>query len=168
MYRMQTTLLSVLAITLLGIGCASGPRPMVWDRLPFPKDSNWTGLKGEPAIIDGDALVLQGQDVRTSRIYQLPLTVDFDFEVVKGAVPDGGFLLTFAPTNSPADVDLSRFTTLGISYQSPKAASVGSSGALLIFVKDAPSPVETVWGRFPSLAKRGGFITFTSKREPMG
>ena len=157
MHRTQATLLGILVITLLGVGCASGPRQIAWDRLPFPKDSNWTGSKGEPATIEGDAMVLQGQDVRTSRIYQLPLTVDFDFEVVKGAVPDGGFLLTFAPTNSPADVDLHRSTILGISYQSPTAASVASSGALLLYVKDSSSPARAVWGPVPFTCEEGRF-----------
>lgn len=157
MHRTPTTFLGVLVITLLGIGCASGPRPIAWDRLPFPKNSGWTGSKGEPAIIEGDAMVLQGQEVRTSRIYQLPLTIDFDFEVAKGAVPDGGFLLKFAPTNSLTDVDLPRSTILCVSYQSPTAASVDSSGALLIFVKDGPSPVKTVWGPVPFTCEEGRF-----------
>ena len=157
MHRTQTTFLGVLVITLFGIGCASGPRPIAWDRLPFPKDSSWIGSKGEPAIIEGDAMVLQGQEVRTSRIYQLPLTIDFDFEVAKGAVPDGGFLLKFAPTDSPADVDLPRSTVLCISYRSPTTASVESSGALLIFVKDGPSPVKTAWGPVPFTCEEGRF-----------
>jgi hypothetical protein len=157
MHRTQATLLGVLVITLFGIGCASGPRPIVWDRLPFPKDSDWPGSKGEPAIIEGDALALQGQDVRTTRIYQLPLTVDFDVEVAKGAVPDGGFQLMFAPTNSPPDVDLARFIILCISYQSPTAASVGSSGALLVYVKDGPSPARIVQGPVPFTCEEGQF-----------
>ena len=156
-FRAQATLLSVLVITLLGIGCASGPRPIAWDRLPFPKDSNWGGSQGAPAITEGDAMVLQGQDVRTSRIYQLPSTIDFDFEIAKGAVPDGGLLFEFAPTNSPTDIDLPRLTTLGISYQSPTAASVESSGALLVYVKDSSAPARPVWGPVPFTCEEGRF-----------
>ncbi len=137
------------------MGCASGPRPIAWDRLPFPKDSGWTGSKGEPAIIEGDAMVLQGQDVRTRRIYQLPLTVDFEFEITKGAVPDGGLLLKFAPTNSLAGVELLRSTIICISYQSPSAASVASSGALLVYVKDSALPARAVWGPVPFTCEEG-------------
>jgi hypothetical protein len=157
MHRTQATLLGVLVITLLGIGCASGPRPIAWDRLPFPKDSNWGGSKGEPAITEGNAMVLRGQAVRTGRTYQLPVTVDFDFEVAAGAVPDGGFLLTFAPANSPTDIDLLMETVVGISYQSPTAASVGSSGALLVYVKDSSSPARITWGPVPFTCEEGRF-----------
>ena len=157
MHRTSPAFLGVLLITLLGIGCASGPRPVAWDRLPFPKDSGWVGSKGEPAIIEGDAMVLQGQDVRTRRIYQLPLTIDFDFEVAKRPVPDGGFLLEFAPTNSLADSELPLATIICISYQSPTAASVNSSGALLIYVKDDSSPARVVWGPVPFTCEEGRF-----------
>ncbi len=158
-------------ITLLGAGCASGPsprrsgyeggsRPIAWDRLPFPKDSDWPGSKGEPATIEADTLVLQGQQVRANRTYQLPLTIDFDVEVAKGAVPDGGFLFEFAPTNSPADVNLPLGTTLGLSYRTPTAASVGSSGALLVYVKDSPAPARAVWGPVPFACEEGQFHHF--------
>lgn len=155
MHRTWATLPGLLTITLLGIGCASGPHPIVWNQLPFPKDSGWTGQKGVPASTEGDALVLNGQDVRTSGIYQLPVTIDFDFEVAKGAVPDGGFLLTFAPTNSPTDAELLSATILCISYRSPTAESVGSSGALLAYVKDSASPARVVWGPIPYTCDEG-------------
>jgi hypothetical protein len=146
-----------MAIMLLGIGCASGPRPVVWDRLPFPKDSGWNGSKGAPAIVEGDAMVLLGQDVRTSGAHQLPLTVDFDFEVAKGAPSDGGFLLKFAPTNSPTDAELLQAIIVCISYQSPTAASVGSSGALLVYVKDSAAPARAVWGPVAFACEEGHF-----------
>jgi hypothetical protein len=149
MYRAQATLTGLLLITLLGIGCAGGPHPIVWNQLPFPKDSDWPGSKGAPATTDGDAMVLQGQRVRTSQIYQLPLTIDFDFKVAKGAVPDGGFFIEFAPTNSLPDVDLPLSTMICISYQSPTTASVKSSAALLVYVKDDPSRARSVLGPVP-------------------
>ncbi len=155
MNRTQPTLLGFLAVMLLSIGCASGPRPIAWDKLPFPKDSDWPGSKGAPATIEGDALVLQGQEVRADRIYQLPLTVDFDFEIAKGAVPDGGLLLQFAPTNSSADVGLTQSTVVCISYQSPTAASIGSSSALLVFVKEGSSHARPVWGPVPFTCEEG-------------
>ena len=100
-------------------------------------------------------MVLQGQDVRTSRIYQLPLTIDFDFEVAKGAVPDGGFLLKFAPTNSLPDAELPLSTIICISYQSPTAVSLHSSGALLLYEKTGPSPAKAVWGPVPFSCEEG-------------
>jgi hypothetical protein len=157
MYRTQATFLGFLAITLLGSGCASGPHPIVWDRLPFPKDSDWPGSKGAPAVIEGDAMVLQGQEIRADRIYQLPLTLDFDFEVAKGAVRDGGLLLQFAPANSPADTSLTRSTVVCVSYQSPTAASIGSSSALLVFVKEGSSRARIVWGPVPFTCEEGRF-----------
>jgi len=160
MNRTQPTLLGVLLVTLFGIGCASGPHPIVWDRLPFPKDSNWGGSHGEPVTIEGDAMVFPGQDARTSGTYQLPLTIDFDLEIAKGAVPDGGFLLKFAPTNSPTDVNLPRMTVIALSYQSPTAASVGSSGALLVYVKDSSAPARAVWGPIPFTCEEGRFYHF--------
>jgi len=157
MHRTQTTLLSILAITLLGIGCASGPRPIAWDRLPFPKDSDWGGSHGEPVTIEGDAMVFPGQDARTSGTYRLPLTIDFDLEIAKGGVSDGGFLIKFAPTNSPTDVDLPLTTVICLSYRSPVTASVGSSGALSIYVKDSPARARVAWGPVPFACEEGRF-----------
>jgi hypothetical protein len=157
MDRAQATLMGLLAVTLFGIGCASGPRPVVWDQLPFPKDSDWPGSKGEPAVMDGNAMVLQGQEVRTRGIYQLPLAIDFDFEIAKGSVPDGGFLFKFAPTNAPTDVDLPQSTIICISYQSPLTASVKSSGALSVFVSDGSSHARSVWGPVPLICEEGQF-----------
>jgi len=160
MHRTSPAVLGSLLIALLGVGCASAPRPIVWDRLPVPTDSGWAGSMGAPTITDGDAMVLQGQDVRTSRSYQCPLTIDFDFEVAKGSVRDGGLLLKFAPTNSLPDVELRQATIICTSYTSPTAASVGSSGALLVYVKDSSAPARAVWGPVPVTCEEGHFYHF--------
>jgi hypothetical protein len=95
--------------------------------------------------------------VRTDQIYHLPLTIDFDFRVAKGAVPDGGLFLEFAPTNSPTDVSLPRSTIICVSYRSSIAESIGSSAALLVYVKDGPSRPRIVSGPIPFTCEEGQF-----------
>ncbi|HXI84942.1 MAG TPA: hypothetical protein VNL17_12720 [Verrucomicrobiae bacterium] len=116
MYRTQATLLGVLVITLLGIGCATGPRPIAWDRLPFPKDSDWHGPRGEPAVMGQGDVLLHGQDVRTQRAYAAPVTIECDVMLESRTASDGSFDLYFLPTGQPLDVIPRQLTKFRIIY----------------------------------------------------
>jgi hypothetical protein len=116
MQHTPATLLGVLVIMLLGIGCASGSRPMVWDRLPFPKDSNWQASKGEPAVMGQGDLLLHGQDVRTQRAYVAPVTIECDVVLEGRTASDGSFDLYFLPTDQPLDAVPHQLTKFRIIY----------------------------------------------------
>ncbi len=116
MHRTQATLLSILAVALLGIGCASGPRPVAWDRLPFPKDSDWHGSRGEPAAMGQGDLLLDGQDVRTQRAYVAPVTIECDVVLEGRTANDGSFDIYFLPTGQSLDVVPRQLTKFRIIY----------------------------------------------------
>jgi hypothetical protein len=116
MHRTPSTLLAVLLITLLGIGCASGPRPIAWDVLPFPKDSNWQASKGEPPVMGQGDLLLHGQDVRTQRAYVAPVAIECDVVLESRTASDGSFDLYFLPTGQSLDAVLHQLTKFRIIY----------------------------------------------------
>jgi hypothetical protein len=92
--------LVAIFLTLIA-GCASGLRAIVWDPLPFPKDSDWAGPKGATAMLAGKELVLQGQDVRTRSLYQAPLTIECDVELEARTASDGAFAIKFVASGEP-------------------------------------------------------------------
>lgn len=116
MHRSQAPLLQLLVFVLFGIGCASGPRPITWDRLPFPKDSNWGGAKGEPAVMGQDGLLLHGQDVRTEQVYSPPVIIECDVTLESRTANDGSFDLYFLPTGQPFDAIPHQLTKFRIIY----------------------------------------------------
>src|SRR5262245_59580508 len=116
MNRAHMTHLALLGIALLLVGCASGPRAVVWDRLPFPKDSNWPSSRGEPTMMAEDGLLLQGQDVRTRRAYAAPVTVECDVALESRSASDGSFDLYFLPAGQPLDVTPGQLTKFRIIY----------------------------------------------------
>ena len=116
MHRTPMTFLGVLVITLLGIGCAGGPRSIVWDALPFPKDSDWQASKGEPAVMGQGELLLHGQDVRTQRTYVAPVVIECDVVLESRTANDGSFDLYFLPTGQPLDAIPHQLTKFRIIY----------------------------------------------------
>ncbi len=140
----MTAILSVLTI-----GCASGSRsrPLVWDRLPFPKDSDWPGPKGTPATLTSNALVLQGQDVRTKSVYSAPLTVECNVELEVRATSDGSFAIKFIPSGEPADSDPRQIVAFRMIYRNPGAYS-GKDG-LVIERRSGSLRGDMPWGEEP-------------------
>jgi len=152
MHRTQATLLSVLVITLLGMGCASGPRPIAWDRLPFPKDSDWPGPKGAPATIGQGELVLQAQDVRTHRSYSAPLTVECEAHPDNTNAPNTWLQLKFVPVGEPADAEPKQLTTVVVGNR--KAPPSGDQAVVFITRRTGPSSKE-IWGEQAFAVKMG-------------
>ena len=116
MNRAHTMYLALLGMTLMLVGCATGPRVVVWDRVPFPKDSDWPGSRGEPATMGKNDLQLQGQDVRTQRAYAPPVTIECDVVLESRSASDGSFDLYFLPTGQPLDVIPRQLTKFRIIY----------------------------------------------------
>jgi hypothetical protein len=115
MHRTPATLLA-LVITLSAIGCASRPRSIAWDTLPFPKDSDWHGAKGEPPVMAQGDLLLHGQDVRTQNTYTPPVTIECDVVLESRAASDGSFDLDFLATGQPLDTVPRQLTKFRIIY----------------------------------------------------
>lgn len=146
MRQIHVMTLALIATLLLGTGCAtqSRPRPVAWDLLPFPGNSDWGGPKGEPATMSGGDLILRGQRVRTTRSYFAPLTVDCQVELEGRRASDGSFDVEFVPVGSPLNISSANGRVFRMIYRNPGAYS--GKDALVFVARDAGSPDKTVWG----------------------
>ncbi|HVM60393.1 MAG TPA: hypothetical protein VMV72_05935 [Verrucomicrobiae bacterium] len=106
--------LGFLAMVLWNGGCVSGPRPIVWEQLPFPKDSDWPGSKGAPAAVAQDELILQAQEVRTTEEHSVPLVIQCAAYPDLTNAPHSWLLIKFVPVGQPLDTEPDRLTTLAI------------------------------------------------------
>ena len=134
----------LLALFLLGTGCATtGSRPLAWDALPFPRDSDWPGPKGLPAHIEDGDLILQGRQVRTQSTYSVPLTIECEFLLEARSGTDGALEIRLVPIDQPADSNLTQTLYLALSYQPSGEASVAIESC------NGSIRAETLWGRKP-------------------
>ena len=129
---------------LLGTGCATtGSRPLAWDALPFPRDSDWPGPKGLPAHIEDGDLILQGRQARTRSTYSVPLTIECEFLLEARSGTDGALEIRLVPIDQPADSNLTQTLYLALSYQPSGEASVAIESC------NGSIRAETLWGRKP-------------------
>jgi hypothetical protein len=138
---------AILAVSAIGCTSGSRSRPLAWDPLSFPNDSDWPGPKGGPAKLAGNALVLQGQDVRTKGLYGAPLTVEYDVELEARATSDGSFEVKFIPSGEPAESEPHQMVKFRMIFRNPGAYS-GKDG-LAIERRSGSLRGDTVWGEEP-------------------
>ena len=148
MHRVPTTFLTLLAVTLLGTGCAtSGPRPLAWDVLPFARDSDWPAWNGLAASLEGGDLILQGHSVRTHEAYSSPLTIECVVELEGRVGNDGLFGVGFVPTGQPGDTGPVNHRFLQIAY---RGAGVSDGRDSLAFLARDNNVRDTIlWGEEP-------------------
>ncbi len=91
---------------------AAGSRPLVtsrpadayWEVLPFPRDSDWPGRRGEPSVVATGELVLQGQPIRFNRVLSAPVAIECDVQLEQRAANDGSLDLHFIPGGMAKDI----------------------------------------------------------------
>src|SRR5207302_11403024 len=71
-----------------------------WEVLPFPKNSDWPGPRGEPARIEADELVLRGYPVRTRQSYSTVLSFECEVTLEQLAASDGWVVIYFMPEDA--------------------------------------------------------------------
>jgi hypothetical protein len=76
-----------------------------WVVLPFPKNSNWGGFKGAPAVVENGMLVLNGQPVRTESVFKAPTVVTLEVELDAFKANDGCFYIVFEPSDTPEGME---------------------------------------------------------------
>jgi hypothetical protein len=141
----------IAAATLLACaaGCATAPRQrpvaVVWDVLPFPKDSDWPGPKGAAASLEKSDLVLQGRPVRTVKTYSVPLTVECEVFLEVHSATDGGLHVRFVPPGEPADANLLNSVDVLTGYRNHDA----TRQALSIQRLDSSIRGKILWGEQP-------------------
>ncbi|HUI07748.1 MAG TPA: hypothetical protein VL486_12165 [Verrucomicrobiae bacterium] len=154
MHRAYSALLGVLVIGLMGTGCATTRnRPLTWDRLPFPRDSDWAGPQGSPARVEDGDLILQGQKVRTHGIYSAPLVIDCVVELEERTAPDGWWGVEFVPVKSPRDSGPREFCRFRMIYRNPSANS--GHDCLVMEESGGTSGVKQLWGEVPVTLSAG-------------
>ena len=143
---------AVFCLSLLG--CASGPhsRPLAWDPVPFPKNSDWPGPKGNPAEIANGTLVLQGQGVRTTKTYGAPVTVACDVKLESRTANDGSFDVCFLPPEEPLDAEAGRMICFRIIYSN--TGEYGSVDRLEIDERDGDKR-SVLWTKAASKVEAG-------------
>jgi hypothetical protein len=138
------TLGLLLGLIVLGTGCATtGPRPLAWDALPFPRNSDWPGPKGLPAHIEDGDLILQGREARTRSAYSVPLTIECEFLLEARSGTDGGLAIRLIPPDQPADLNITQTLYLVLSYR-PSGEAIAEIQSC-----NASSTAKTLWGGKP-------------------
>ena len=138
------TLGLLLALVLLSTGCAmTGTRPLAWDALPFPRNSDWGGPKGLRAQIENGDLILQGREVRTQSAYSIPLTIECEFLLEERVGTDGGIAIRLIPPDQPADLNVTQTLYLVLSYRPSGEAMAAIQSC------DGSYRAKTLWGGKP-------------------
>ena len=154
MRRLHAIFLTLAAITLLAAGCTTtGPGPLAWDVLPYPRDSDWPAWSGVPGSLEGETLVLQGHPVRTHETYSVPLTIECEVELEARVATDGFFGMGFVPASAPPDVGPLNLRWLQIACRGPSAAS--GRDALIFLARDGGLRDRIVWGEQPFAVTAG-------------
>jgi len=125
----------------------SGDRLVEWEILPFPEDSNWPGSRGEPAIIQGNDILLQGRPVRTQTSYTLPMTIECEVELEERTATDGAAWLYVVDEQDSRKLDPKRCVMFTFGYAHP--ASRFQTGELSVWRCDGDSHGPMVWGKTP-------------------
>jgi hypothetical protein len=104
-------------------------KPITWDVLPFPKDSNWPGPKGKRAELERGDIVLRGQPVRTRQVFTVPTICQYEQVLTGQKASDGCLWFSIVPEEAPADMDPpATAVTVALGYQKPD----GSGGHVSI------------------------------------
>lgn len=152
MHRAHTTFLMLLAVTLVGTGCAtSSSRPLAWDVLSYPRDSDWPAWNGLAASLDGGDLILQGHSVRTHEARSSPLTIECEVELEERVATDGFFGVGFVPVGHPGDIGPLNLRWFQIAYRGAGTSS-GRDG-LEFLGRDNNVRDRILWGEEPFIVK---------------
>jgi hypothetical protein len=78
---------------------------VTWQALPFPVTSDWPGPFGNPAAINTNSIVLQGQPARTVESFAAPFAIQCDVQLASRFTDDGAFTIYLLEPGQPTDTD---------------------------------------------------------------
>ena len=79
-------------------GTGAAFKPGDWDVVPFPRDSDWPGPRGEMSTITDEEIVLQGSPARTREAHQIPFALDCELDPADLTLDQANlWILLFAP-----------------------------------------------------------------------
>jgi len=91
-------------LSAFGMAMSAHAQSITWEILPWPANQNWPGPRGNPAITNGNEVILTGQDVLSVQTFTAPLSVSFDVVLAAKSTTDGAFELFFVPTGEPTSL----------------------------------------------------------------
>jgi hypothetical protein len=153
MRRIHPFLLALVASALLGAGCMTGarPQPLAWDVVSL-KDDDWHGSPRQAPLIEGEDVVLRGQDIRTQHSYSAPVTVEFDAMLESRVADDGALTCEFVPSTQAVDREPERHVQVLLQYdQHGEAVSVQER------FQRWPTQKYKTWSRAPLSIKPGSW-----------
>lgn len=151
MRRIRVIGLAVIASTSLAAGCATQPRPLVWNIVTL-KDDDWSGAPRLAPVVQGEDLILRGQNVRTRDSYVVPVTVEFDAMLEARVASDGALTCEFVPATQPADREPERHVELLFHYDER-----GDALSVQERFQRWPTQKFKTWSRSPLSMKPGSW-----------
>jgi hypothetical protein len=85
--------------------------------LPFPRNSDWPGPKGQSATVAQGKIALQGQPIRSEKVYSLPVTIELEVMVEERVSSDGFFSIIAHAPGLADDVEPREGNKLQLTYR---------------------------------------------------
>jgi hypothetical protein len=126
-------------------------RNITWVVLPWPRNCDWPGSRGEPAKVVEDGIILHGQPVRTREHFTLPVTVECEVKLEEDPANDGFFLVRVFPAGEavPLDLEQDECFEFVMGYRKPAAGTGQDALSIQHRWQVRPSRFKTVWGETP-------------------
>jgi hypothetical protein len=122
----------------------AGGQEMDWEVLPFPKDSNWMGGRGQAATVDGGEVVLQGQPVWTKQTYAVPQSFRCDVALDQTVSNDGCLWVVLIPDGADAEAMVPpQNVAIQLGYHQP-----GGDSGMLTVAAQGMQPMDVGKGPF--------------------
>jgi hypothetical protein len=153
MRRIHRFGLALVASASLGAGCLTGarPHPLAWDVVSL-KNDDWRGTPRQAPLIEGEDVVLRGQNIRTQRSYSAPITVEFDAMLESRVADDGALMCELVPSTQALDKEPERNLRVLFQYdQQGDAISVQER------FQRWPTPNYKIWSRSPLSINTGNW-----------
>ena len=118
-----------------------------WIALPFPKNSDWPGLKGLTATLGANDFILRGQPIRSRCSFTVPLTISCDIVLEERRGNDGSIGFAFQPEGVPLDEESAQIVGVRMIYRNPGAYS--GKDELVAERRISMQEGKTIWGGEP-------------------
>jgi hypothetical protein len=127
------------------------PGQLAWDVVTM-KDDDWSGAPRQAPVIQGEDLVLRGQNIRTQHSYSAPITVEFDAMLEDRVADNGALTCEFVPATQAVDREPEHHVQVSLLYdQQGDAISVQER------FQRWPTQKYKSWSRSPLSIKPGSW-----------
>jgi hypothetical protein len=108
-----TTLFGLVTVPLdkatdIQVQSATVGQKIEWEAMPFPSARQWSGPRGERAVIEADNQLLQGQPMRSRQTFRGPITVTCEVTAEHLPLGSATLFVEFIPNGLAKDVDVDK------------------------------------------------------------